>query len=77
VLDEDAGLLYVTDRSSAAVSVLRTARCNAQVTTGCPSAGAPEQAVGSKPVGLAVDEATGTAYVMNVVSGTMSMLADR
>lgn len=76
VLDGGTGLLYVTDRSSAAVSVLDTARCNAQVTTGCP-ADAPELAVGSKPVGLAVDQVSGTAYVMNVDSGTMSLLDGR
>jgi len=72
-LDPEAGLLYVTDRSSAAVSVLHTAGCNALVTSGCP-AYAPEVAVGSKPVGISVDPVTGTAYVMNTVSGTMSVI---
>jgi DNA-binding beta-propeller fold protein YncE len=72
-LDHEAGALYVTDRGSAAVSVLRTADCNSEVTKGCPAL-APELAVGSKPVGLAVDEATGTVYVANTVSGTMSVL---
>jgi DNA-binding beta-propeller fold protein YncE len=76
VLDANTGLVYITDRSDAAVSVLRAARCNALVTTGCPPI-APEQAVGSKPVGLAVDQVTGTAYVMNTVSGTMSVLNAR
>jgi DNA-binding beta-propeller fold protein YncE len=75
-LDQEAGMLYVTDRGSAAVSVLRTAECNSEVTKGCPAL-APELAVGSKPVGLAVDQATGTVYVSNTVSGTMSVLNAR
>jgi DNA-binding beta-propeller fold protein YncE len=75
-LDQEAGVLYITDRGSAAVSVLRTADCNSEVTKGCPAL-APELAVGSKPVGLAVDQATGTVYIANTVSGTMSVLNAR
>ncbi len=76
VVDQQRGLIYFTDRSSAAVSVLRTTNCNAQATSGCPAL-APEIAVGSKPVGLAVDQSTGTVFVANTVSGTMSVLNAR
>ncbi len=58
------------------MSVLQTADCNSEVTKGCPAL-APERAVGSRPVGLAVDPATGTVLVTNTVSGTMSVLNAR
>jgi len=62
VLDPANGLLYVTDFSSAEVTVLNTARCNARVTAGC---GAPlrHQAVESQPWGIAVNPANHTVYV--------------
>ena len=72
-LDEATGLLYVTNFSSTDVSVLTTARCNAESQTGCPVQ-APEVVVGSQPNGLAVDEATGTVFVLSVGPGTMSLL---
>jgi DNA-binding beta-propeller fold protein YncE len=72
-LDQEAGALFVTDRGSAAVSVLQTADCNSEVTKGCPALAA-ERPVGSKLVGLAVDQASSTVYVTNTVSGTMSVL---
>ena len=65
--------MYVTNYFSADVSVLNTARCNAGSTAGCPEQ-APEVAVGSEPNGLAVDELTGTVYVLSLGSGTMSLL---
>jgi DNA-binding beta-propeller fold protein YncE len=51
--DEDTGLLYITNYSSTDVSVLATARCNAESQAGCPVQ-APEVVVGSQPNGLAV-----------------------
>jgi DNA-binding beta-propeller fold protein YncE len=72
-LDPQTGLLYVTNYSSADVSVLSTARCNAGSAAGCPVQ-AHEVAVGSQPNGLAVDELTGTVYVLSLGAGTMSLL---
>ena len=72
-LDAKTGLLYATNYSSADVSVLNTARCNAESQAGCP-AQAPEVAVGSQPNGLAVDELTGTVYILSLGTGTMSLL---
>jgi DNA-binding beta-propeller fold protein YncE len=57
------------------VTVLDGSRCNATVTSGC---GAPlrEQAVGSEPVGLAIDSQAGTVYVIDTFqAGSMSVLA--
>ena len=47
-VDTSTGIVYVTDFSSAGVSILDGSRCNASLTSGC---GAPprEQAVGSQP----------------------------
>jgi DNA-binding beta-propeller fold protein YncE len=72
-LDAQTGFLYLTNYSSADVSVLNTAHCNAGSTAGCPVQ-APEVAVGSGPNGLAVDELTGTVYVLSLGMGTMSLL---
>ena len=72
-LDAQTGLVYVTNHASADVSVLDTARCNAETPTRCPVQ-APETAVGSQPSGLAIDTVTGTVYVLNLGSETMSLL---
>lgn len=53
--------VYVSDFSSAGVSVVDGATCNADVTSGCGRP-APEQAVGSQPFGLAVNQLTNTVY---------------
>jgi DNA-binding beta-propeller fold protein YncE len=60
--DPRTGTLYVTDFSSAAVTVLNTKHCTAAVTSGCPRA-SREQAVGSQPFGLAINPRTRTVYV--------------
>ena len=69
------GLVYVTDFSSAGVTVLDGSRCNASVTSGC---GGPlrEQPVGSQPFGLAINPSAGTIYVGNTFqAGSMSILS--
>jgi DNA-binding beta-propeller fold protein YncE len=74
-VDAATGRIYVTDFGSAEVTVLDGSRCNASVTSGC---GAPvrEQAVGSQPVGLAVNPRTNTVYVADTFqTGSMSILA--
>ena len=74
-VDAATGMIYVTDFSSAEVTVLDGSRCNASVTSGC---GAPvrEQAVGSQPFGLAINPRTNTVYVADTFqTGSMSILA--
>lgn len=73
--DTATGLVYVTDFSSAGVTVLDGPRCNASVTSGC---GGPlrEQPVGSQPFGLAINPTVGTVYVGNTFqAGSMSILS--
>jgi DNA-binding beta-propeller fold protein YncE len=73
--DTATGQVYVTDFSSAGVTVLDGSRCNASVTSGC---GGPlrEQPVGSQPFGLAINPTTGTIYVGNTFqAGSMSILS--
>ena len=72
-LDAETGMLYVTNHASADVSVLNTARCNAQEPAGCADP-VPEVNVGSQPNGLAIDELTSTVYVLSLGTGTMSLL---
>lgn len=72
--------VYVTnnadgDSPRTVVTVLDGSRCNATATSGC---GAPphEEAVGSQPVGLAIDPHADTVYVIDTFqAGSMSILA--
>ena len=71
--DTRTGIFYITDFSSASVTVLNGSRCNAAVTGGCDKA-TREQAVGSGPFGLAVNPCTSTVYVANdYMPGSMSI----
>jgi DNA-binding beta-propeller fold protein YncE len=71
--DARTGTVYVTDFESAAVTILNGSRCNTKVTSGCRKA-THEQAVGSGPSGIAVNDRTHTVYVANgYLPGTMSI----
>ena len=73
-IDTRTDNLYITDIASAQVTVLKGARCNAEVTIGCRTA-TREQAVGSVPSGLAINPRTRTVYVTNLFqAGSMSIL---
>jgi DNA-binding beta-propeller fold protein YncE len=74
-VDAATGSIYVTDFGGAGVTVLDGSRCNATVTSGC-GAMSREQAVGSEPVGLAIDPHPGAVYVIDTFqAGSMSVLA--
>ena len=74
-VDTRTGIVYVTDFSSAGVSILDGSRCNASVISGC-GASPREQAVGSQPFGLAIDQNTNTVYVTDTFqAGSMSVLS--
>jgi DNA-binding beta-propeller fold protein YncE len=76
-VDIPTDTVYVTDFSSAGVSVVNGSRCNAEVTSGCRTPAA-EQAVGSQPFGLAVNQATNTIYVMDEwAPGSLSVFKGR
>jgi DNA-binding beta-propeller fold protein YncE len=73
--DPRTGTLYVTDYSSASVTILNESRCNAEITSGCNDA-SREQPVGSGPFGLAVNPWTATVYVANqYLPGSLSVFA--
>jgi DNA-binding beta-propeller fold protein YncE len=55
------------------VTVLNASTCDALRTTGCVSK-TPYAQVGSGPVGIAVDQATDTIYVVNSNSNTVSVI---
>ncbi|HEY2125844.1 MAG TPA: hypothetical protein VGH77_01520 [Streptosporangiaceae bacterium] len=75
-LDERTGVVYISDFSSAGVTVLDGSRCKASVTTGC--ARLREQPVGSQPFTLAVNARTGNVYVGNTFqAGSLSIFAAR
>jgi DNA-binding beta-propeller fold protein YncE len=65
-MDTRTGLVYATDYGSASVSILNGAQCNATATTGCRIR---EQAVGSGPLGLAIDPGARTVYVTDLSHG--------
>jgi DNA-binding beta-propeller fold protein YncE len=62
-VDTSTNRIYVTNYSSASVSVIDGSTCNAEATSGCAQA-APQQAVGSQPNGLAVNDSTNTVYAL-------------
>jgi DNA-binding beta-propeller fold protein YncE len=73
-LDPRTGTLYITDISSAEVTILNAARCNAKATSGCRTA-SREQPVSSQPFGLAINPRTRTVYITNVFqAGSLSIL---
>ncbi|MGO9506600.1 MAG: YncE family protein [Mycobacterium sp.] len=74
-VDTRTGIVYATDFSSAGVSILDGSRCNAPVISGC-GASLREQAVGSQPSGLAIDQNTSTVYVTDTFqAGSVSVLS--
>ena len=75
VVDTSSDFVYIIDHRSAAISVLNGATCNAAAMSGCNTREIQE-AVGSVPSGLAVNQATNTVYVMTfLVSASMSIFA--
>jgi DNA-binding beta-propeller fold protein YncE len=75
--DTRTGTVYVTDFSSAAVSVINGSTCKARVTSGCRHP-ARLQAVGSQPLGVSVNELTSSVYVTQLFqAGSMSILRAR
>ncbi len=63
-LDTSTGVLYVTDGTSAEVTALRTAHCNATDTTGCRTPGR-RLPISSAPNAIAIDQDANTVYVTN------------
>jgi DNA-binding beta-propeller fold protein YncE len=73
-VDTRTGTVYVSDSSSAAVSVINGSTCKAGVTSGCRHP-ARLQAVGSQPFGVSVNQLTSSVYVTQLFqAGSMSIL---
>jgi DNA-binding beta-propeller fold protein YncE len=72
-LNRTTRTLYVTNSNAANVSVVNAAACNARRHSGCDAAAATV-AVGTGPLGVAVNERTNTVYVANVEDGTVSVI---
>ena len=74
-LNTSTGVLYVTDGTSAAVTALRTAHCNAIDTTGCKAPGR-RLPISSSPNAIAVDQHGNTVYVTNAYqTGLLTVFA--
>jgi len=66
-IDPTTGELYTSNLHDNSVSGINGNTCNAQQTIGCSQT--PRQdAVGNYPSSIAVDPATGTAYVANITN---------
>ncbi len=73
-LDSATSTLYVANAGSDTVSMLDTTRCDASTTAGCESL--PKAvAVGSSPRRIAIGDASGTAYVVNVLGNNVSLIS--
>ena len=76
VVDPSTDTVYVTNAGSDTVSMLDSATCSGSTTSGC-GATPKSFAVGSSPRRVAVDPATGTLYVVNVLDDTVSVVEAR
>jgi YVTN family beta-propeller protein len=65
--------VYVTDQGPGTVSVLDASTCNSRDDAGCHIPAATIH-VGASPAGVAIDQATGTAYVANNGGNTVSVI---
>lgn len=73
-LDSTTSTLYVANADSDTVSMLNTNRCNASTRAGCGDV--PKSVpVGSSPRRIAISEASGTAYVVNVLGNNVSLIS--
>ena len=76
-LNPGTGVLYVVDGTSAEVTELSTALCNATDTTGCGTPGR-RVPVSSAPNSIAVDRYSNTVFVTNTYqAGAVTVLAGR
>jgi DNA-binding beta-propeller fold protein YncE len=77
VIDVATNTVYVSDFSSADVSIINGSTCDAENASDC-HVPAPEQATGSWPWGIAVNENTNTVYSMNIwAPGSLSIYPGR
>jgi DNA-binding beta-propeller fold protein YncE len=78
-VDQATDTIYVVNSNSNSVSVINGATCNAQHPSGCSHI-PPTVTVGSNPVDVQVNQATGTVYVANWGNGagtTVSVINGR
>ncbi len=66
-VDQATGTVYVANSGAGTISVINTATCNGHRHSGCGQT-PPTITVGSGPIGVAVDDATGTVYVTDLGS---------
>ncbi len=72
-VDQSNHTAYVANVNDNTVSIVDTARCNAQNSTGCGQV-APMVAVGIAPVADVLDSQNRTVYVINTGDSTISMI---
>ena len=75
-VDSTTDTVYVANTAAGSVSVIDGATCNATVHSGCAHRPAVAY-VGLSPRRVAVDESTGTVYVTNAGSNSVTMLDGR
>jgi DNA-binding beta-propeller fold protein YncE len=74
-VDHATHTLYVTNQNDDSVSVINTAACQADNVRGCGQhAHTIQLAAGSNPQAVALDAATGTAYVADTLADTISVI---
>lgn len=72
-VDMGNNTVYVANQDAGTVSLVNAATCNVARRAGCGAAVATVR-VGEAPSGVAVDEATGTVYVVNSGANTISVI---
>jgi len=69
-IDTSTHQIYTANLEDTSVSVINGTTCNAINTSGCDQT-PPQDAVGNYPYSIALDPATGTAYVSNITNVSM------
>jgi serine/threonine-protein kinase len=72
-VDQALHTVYVANRYGDTLSVINTSTCDAADSSGCKNQ-PPTSQVGTAPLALTVDPATGTVYVANFRDNTVSVI---
>ncbi len=76
-VDAATGTVYVAAGEANTLSMINGNTCNASTMTGCAANTASVSTDGQDPIGVVVDEQTGTVYAVNAESNTVAVIDAR
>jgi DNA-binding beta-propeller fold protein YncE len=75
--DPATGLTWITNQKSDSVSVIDSRRCSAAAIARCQALKPPTMSAGKSPSDVLADPQTGTVYVVDQGTGTVTLLPER